>query len=298
MTDAESLRFPIYMPSRGRAGRSSTLSWLQRHAKPGTWDLTIVTSEPDAYRDAYPDLRVIPISQEAYDEYDYTPELVGKGHPDGGIARNTGWQDAIERGFTHHWSMDDNFTAVQAWHRGVRHWKGHLPMLGLRALEDFALRWSNLAAVSAEQAAFGSSRQTQAWTIPSRMYCCVLWRNDIKQRYRRGLNDDTILSLDVLEAGWLTASSRRVMAGKMPTGAGRVAGGMTDVYREAGFMRKFAEAARCHPKHIRLIPDFRGRPHHRIDYSAFKNRRLIEAPDGYWQEVAEALAARSGAPET
>jgi hypothetical protein len=271
-------RFPVYIPTRGRPEVQKTAGRL---LELGIHPVLVVEdAEHDAYAAANPECEVVVWPASYMDDYERTPEL--DPHPTTGAAHNFAWDHSRERGFTHHWIMDDNIqlfrqrrggkayaladAAPFRWHEAV--------MLRYRNLAGFALGLSHT---------FGSP---QPFTLNTRLYCAVLYRNDLHEsgiRWRRGLNDDTVVSLDILKTGyWCTAESHLLWILKQPTNRGqRIAGGMTDFYNvEGGFIKKAAEAVRLHPDCVKMANRY-GRVHHQIDYSQFKQRLIpVDAPAG------------------
>lgn len=210
------------------------------------------------------------------DEYEKTPEL--DPHPTTGAAHNFAWDHSREEGHTHHWIMDDNIQLFR--YRSAR--GKTMPLVDALPFiwhEDLMLRYKNLAGFALGLShTFGS----QPFQLNTRLYCATLYRNDLDGiRWRRGLNDDTVVSLDILKAGWCTAESHMLLILKQPTNRGqRMAGGMTEFYNvSGGFIRKAAEAIRLHPDCVKMVERY-GRVHHQIDYSQFKQRLiLVDTPD-------------------
>lgn len=269
-------RFPIYIPTKGRPERQMTADNLLGLGITPT--LVVCEDELDVYKRAQPDCQVIAFPPSYVDEYERTPEL--DPHPTTGAAHNFIWDHARAAGYSHHWAIDDN---IHHFHyrdqRGRVHQPRELPE-GHRAdpfrwHEELALRYRNLAGFSL---GLGHTFGSKPFTLNTRLYCSVLWRNDLDQsgiRWRRGLNDDTIVSLDILKTRyWCTAESHMLLGYKMPTSrTGRLDGGMTDFYAAGGFIRKSAEAVRVHPDCVRTVVRY-GRVHHRIDYSQFTQQLI------------------------
>lgn len=121
---------------------------------------------------------------------------------------------------------------------------------------------------------------TNRLVLNTRLYCSMLINNEMADdgiRWRRGYNEDTITSLDILKTGyWCTAQSYVVGIEKIETSrTGRLAGGMTQFYANGGFVRKANELVRCHPDVATVTVRFQ-RIHHHVDYKRF-TQRLIRA---------------------
>lgn len=264
-------RFPFYIPTKGRPGQQLTAARLLAIGITPT--LVVEDSEHDAYAAANPDCKVVVWPQRYMDEYERTPEL--DPHPTTGAAHNFAWDHSRELGYTHHWIMDDNIRRFC--YRGsdgkVRsHPPGPDPF---RWHEALMLRYRNLAGFSL---GLGGTYGGRPFTLNTRLYCATLYRNDLHEygiRWRRGLNDDTIVSLDILKTRyWCTAESHMLLGFKVPTSrTARLPGGMTDFYADGGFIRKAAEAVRVHPDCVRVVTRY-GRIHHHLDYSQFTQKLI------------------------
>lgn len=269
------MKFPVYIPTRGRPKNQITARALLALGVRPT--LVVEDAEHDAYEAANPDCDVVVWPQRYFDEYEKTPEL--DPHPTTGAAHNFAWDHAREAGWSHHWIMDDNiyyFTLKQNRRReravSTRPFIWH---------EEWAQRWQNLAGLCLTMTAFQRpGTATSPVVLNTRLYCATLYRNDLADygiRWRRGLNDDTIVSLDILKTGyWCTAQSYLLGIKKVGTSrGGRIKGGMTDFYAEGGFVRKSAELVRLHPDVCRTTERF-GRVHHYCNYKQF-TQQLIPA---------------------
>ena len=263
-------QYPFYIPTRGRPQHQLTARKLLRAGITPT--LVVEEAEHDAYAAANPDCRVLAWPQRYMDEYERTPEL--DPHPTTGAAHNFAWDHARDAGFTHHWVMDDNILLFK-----YRTEKGKvLSYPGAKWFywhEALMNRYQNLAGFSL---GLGHTFGAKPFSINTRLYCAVLYRNDLDRygiKWRRGLNDDTIVSLDILKTGyWCTAESHMLSMLKVGTSRmKRIPGGMTDFYADGGFIRKAAEAVRCHPDCVKMVSRY-GRVHHQIDYSQFKQRLI------------------------
>jgi hypothetical protein len=113
--------------------------------------------------------------------------------------------------------------------------------------------------------------------VGSRIYSCNLIRNEIPHRWRGRMNEDTILSLDMLKGGWQTILFNTFLAHKMRTQT--MTGGYTsEFYAKEGTKGKSEILVRLHPDVARHMMRY-GREHHYVDYSQFANMPLIKRPD-------------------
>jgi len=238
-------------------------------------------SEVDAYTEANPNCRVIAWEQKYFDEYEKTPEL--DPHPTTGAAHNFAWAHSLSEGFSHHWIMDDNIRYFLIRHNARRIRLGNAKALHWH--EEFIQKWRNLAGLSLAMSPFMLGKPIG---LNTRLYCATLYRNDLHEygiKWRRGLNDDTIVSIDILKTGyWCTAESRLVGIQKIGTSRkGRMSGGMTDFYADGGFIKKSAELVRLHPDCTKTVIRF-NRIHHVVDFSGFK-QQLVPVDANYVPKV-------------
>lgn len=280
MTSTAVPRFPLYIPSKSRAGITETPGNLDRMGV--DYLLVVEESQRDAYAAHHDPARLLtldPAFQRDYETLDDEPDDKPKGP---GPARNFIWQHAIEHGYSHHWVMDDNIRWFIRLHRNQR-----LVMLdgtGFHAMETFVLRYVNVAMAGPQYVMFAPSRSKfPPFVTGTRIYSCNLIRNDVPFRWRGRYNEDTILSLDVMKAGWNTVQFNAFLQRKAMTQT--IGGGNTEeFYKSEGTAPKTAMLARVHPDVTSVVWKY-GRPHHYVDYSSFKGMPLVRRP-GSDQEPA------------
>lgn len=269
-------RFPVYIPTRGRPQIQMTAGHLLAAGIHPT--LVVEDAEHDAYAAANPGCQIAVWPQRYFDDYEKTPEL--DPHPTTGAAHNFAWDHARDLGFSHHWIMDDNIKGFVTRNVGGKAGsKKGLSVPMFQWHEEAVPRFKNLAGMAL---GLGNTFGSRAFTLNTRLYCATLYRNDLHEwgiRWRRGLNDDTIVSLDILKTGyWCTAESHLLIIVKVGTSRKvRLEGGMTEFYAQGGFVRKLAEAVRLHPDCVKRSDRF-GRIHHTISYKQF-HQTLIRDPD-------------------
>ena len=167
--------------------------------------------------------------------------------------------------------VDDNINAFYRLHEN-RKLRCFNPAL-FRAMEDFCDRYANVAMAGPHYAFFvPHSQKKEPFTPNTRIYSCNLIRNDVPFRWRGRYNEDTILSLDMLKAGWCTVLFNAFLQGKMQTQS--MKGGNTDELYRDGTAAKSQMLVDVHPDVARLAWRF-GRVHHYVDYRRFRRLRLI-----------------------
>jgi hypothetical protein len=271
-------QFPIYIPSKGRAGLAYTIRTLAKLGVP--FHVVVEAQEVAAYRETlkYFDAGRLLVLDPAYQRgYDACMELPDDASRGPGPARNFAWDHAVsEYGAAWHWVMDDNIIDFWYYRTNMRWRAGDGAVL--RLMEDFTTRYSNVAMAGPHYRYFVPRRANRApFKINTRIYSCNLIRNDLPQRWRGRYNEDTILSLDLLKAGWCTIQFNAYLQDKLTTQL--LPGGNTDeFYAREGTMPKSQMLVQEHPDVAKLVMRY-GRPHHYVDYRPFANRRLILRPD-------------------
>ena len=278
-------QFPLYIPSKGRHEYMVTSKAL---SKMGVRHYVIAEpQEVDAYRRASSGLLcdIVELDLSFKENYELCDSLGLSKSTGPGPARNFAWEHSKNLGFDWHWVMDDNLQYFARMTRNERI-KTNSPAMW-RAMEDFVLRYKNvgMAGPNYSMFAFGASK-LPPFITNTRIYSCNLIRNDLIYRWRGRYNEDTILSLDMLKAGWCTIQFNAFLQGKMGTQV--LKGGNTDEfyhaegkvqqgqkYADTGTLAKSQMLVDVHPDLSRLVQKF-SRWHHAVDYSVFKNQKLIK----------------------
>ncbi len=251
-------RYPIYVPSKGRAFRPLT---IQRLTEMGV------------------DFRVV---VEPCDVEDYTPivprgkllvlpfENLGQGSIP---ARNWIWEHALSRGAKRHWIIDDNI--VRFYRKNFnRRIPTDSPAI-FRAAEDFTDRFENVAFSSLNNIAFARDwEKDPPYILNTRCYSITLINTYLPYRWRGRFNEDTDICLRALKDGLCTIQFNAFLADKVTTMT--MKGGNTDtVYATGDYRREFAESLKeQHPDCVEVAWKF-DRWHHQVDYSRFRRNELI-----------------------
>jgi hypothetical protein len=254
-------RYPIYIPSKGRAFRPLTIQRLTEMGIP--FNVVIEPEDEDEYRKVIPrqaTLLILPFSN------------LGQGSIP---ARNWIWEHAIAQGYQRHWIIDDNIVRFYRmnFNRRVPCWSPAI----FAAAEDFTDRFTNVALSGFNNIAFAPDRNPNAapFDLNTRIYSISLLNNSMPYRWRGRYNEDTDLCLRALKDGWCTVQFNAFLADKVTTMT--MKGGNTDtVYATSDHRLEFAESlVRNHPDVAKVAWKF-DRWHHEVDYSGFKGNRLIE----------------------
>lgn len=280
-------QFPLYIPSKGRSEYMVTSKALTvmgvRH------NVIVEAQEVQAYRDAIKrfDLLadIIELQPEFKETYDLCDSLGLSKSTGAGPARNSAWSHAIESGYSWHWVMDDNISGFFRLNKNLKV-PCRTPAFWC-AMEDFCLRYKNLAMAGPNYFFFAPRKTRQPpFVVNTRIYSCNLIRNDNPYRWRGRYNEDTILSLDMLKAGWCTILFNAFLQDKMETQ--KLSGGNTqelycaddkprkgEKYSRTGTIEKSQMMITTHKDVSKIVYRF-GRIHHHVDYRQFQKNKLIK----------------------
>jgi len=220
--------FPVYIVSKGRADSRLTSRALEFMKVP--YSIVVEKQEYDEYTAVIDPSKILILPQKYLDEYDTFDTLGNTKSKGPGAARNFVWDHSIEAGFAWHWVMDDN---LDAFHRLNRNVKDEVESGTIfRCAEDFVNRYENIAQAGLNYYSFcKSTEHATPYKLNTRIYSCLLIRNDIPYRWRGRYNEDTDLSLRVLKDGWCTLQFNAFLCGKVTTQ--RMSGGNTkEFYNE------------------------------------------------------------------
>lgn len=104
-----------------------------------------------------------------------------------------------------------------------------------------------------------------AFQVNTRMYSFILIRNSIKQRWRLSRNEDTVISMDVMEDDWKTLMLNTFLANKAATQKMK-GGNSSEIYQKEGTGYKSQVLYDAYPQYVELVERW-NRPHHFVDYN-------------------------------
>ncbi|HGY4714793.1 hypothetical protein ORL88_12275 [Klebsiella oxytoca] len=273
-------KFPLYIVSKGRSESRLTAKTLERLQVP--YFIVIEEQEYVQYSAVIDKEKILVLDKKYQHEYDTFDELGLTKSVGPGAARNFVWDHSIAGGYPWHWVMDDNIRAFYRLHKNKRLRVGDGTIF--RCMEDFVLRYENVAMAGPNYYMFAPDRQKcPPFITNTRIYSCNLIRNDSPFRWRGRYNEDTDLSLRMLKAGWCTIQFNAFLQNKVATQ--KIKGGNTaEFYAQEGTYNKSRMQVEMHPDVSRMVFKF-GRVHHHVDYSRFKSLRLrlrsdIQITDG------------------
>lgn len=264
-------RYPIYIVSKGRWDSRLTSKALEQMNVP--YSIIVEKSEYEEYCAMIDPLKVLILPKEYLDSYETCDALGNEKGKGPGAARNYAWDHSVSLGFKRHWVMDDN---LDAFHRLNRNEKFEsLTGAVFLAQEEFVDRYENVAISGPNYYSFVKKTDKVApFILNTRIYSCLLIKNDIPYRWRARYNEDTDLSLRVLKDGYCTIQFNAFLCGKVTTQ--RMSGGNTkEFYKEEGTKPKSEMLEKLHPDVAKVVWRF-NRWHHHVDYSLFKKNKLIK----------------------
>jgi hypothetical protein len=266
-------RYPIFIPTKSRARIATTPRFLDSIGVP--YRLVVEAAQHDEYAEHFDIEKLIVLDPEYQKQYPICDddEITSKGS---GPARNFIWDYSTAEGWDWHWIMDDNIRLFARLHDNQRIVVGDGTIF--HAMESFLTRYSNVAMGGPHYWMFAPSRvKSPPFVVGTRVYSCNLIRNSVPFRWRCRYNEDTILSLDMLKAGWATVQFFAFLQWKTPTQ--NYPGGNTEAfYSVKGTLPKSQMLVREHPDVAKVVWRF-GRWHHYVDYSRFRKLNLILDPN-------------------
>ena len=262
--------FPLYIVSKGRAATRYTARALDALGVP--YRVIVEAHERDTYAAVIDPKRLLVLPLEYQRDYDTCDALGSTKSKGPGAARNFAWDCAIAQGADWHWVLDDNIKRFYRLNKNLKTPVGDGTIF--RCMEDFCLRYTNVAMAGPNYFAFASRKSVMPPFVPNtRIYSCNLIRNDVPYRWRGRYNEDTDLSLRMLKDGWCTVQFNAFLQEKLTTQT--VAGGChKDFYSKEGTLPKSQMQVALHPDVSKLVHRF-GRWHHAVDYRPFRGNKLI-----------------------
>lgn len=198
----------------------------------------------------------------------------------GGIpARNWVWEHALSEGHERHWILDDNLREFYRLHQNMKYRTDSGATFA--ACEDFVDRYTNVALAGMQYELLTPRKKSSPPFIANtRIYSCILIKNDIPYRWRGRYNEDTDLSLRALKDGWCTILFCAFLADKVATMT--MKGGNTEALykldgQKDGRLLMAQSLQQQHPDVTKIVWKW-GRWQHQVDYRPFKGNRLIRKP--------------------
>jgi hypothetical protein len=254
-------RYPVYIISKGRWESRQTVKALEKMNM--FYRVVIEPQEYDQYAEFIDPNRIckLPFSN------------LGQGSIP---ARNWVWEHSMKRKAKRHWILDDNIKDFYYLNRNlkVRVTSGTI----FKVAEDFVDRYENVA-LSGFNYELLTPRKEKCppFYLNTRVYSCILIKNDIPYHWRGKYNEDTDLSLRALKDGWCTILFNAFLADKM--GTMRMKGGNTDqLYIQDedfdGRLEMAKSLQKQHPDVVEVVWKW-GRWQHHVNYKIFFERNKL-----------------------
>lgn len=265
-------QFPVYIVSKGRWETRLTSKHLESIRVP--YHVVIEEQEFAQYAAVIDKAKLLVLDKAYQRDYEPLMKLAPDDSRGSGPARNFAGDHARATGAAWHWVMDDNIWQFLRFNNNCKIPLGDGTML--RAVEDFVLRYKNIGMAGPQYETFCHRKLDThpPYIINSRIYSCNLIRNDLPFRWRGRYNEDTILSLDMLKAGWCLVLFNALLQQKAHTLT--MKGGNTEEIYKGGQknLEKSQMLVAAHPDCCRVTRRFK-RWHHHVDYGIFKKNGLI-----------------------
>jgi hypothetical protein len=263
--------YPIYIVSKGRWDTRLTSKALEKANIP--YYIIVEKQEYQYYANVIDPKKILILPTEYQEKYDTCDDLGSSKSKGPGPARNYAWEHSIALGAKWHWVMDDNIKVFNRLNRNkmVQVTSGAI----FKASEDFVNRYENVAISGFNYDFFVQSKQQHPpYIMNTRIYSCLLIRNDIPYRWRGRYNEDTDLSLRALKDKFCTIQFNTFLQEKAQTQT--IKGGNTqEFYEKEGTLPKSKMLEDLHPDVAKVVWKF-NRWHHHVDYRPFKKNRLIK----------------------
>lgn len=249
-------KYPIYIISKGRAQNRPTSKALESLKIP--YKIVIEPQEYDQYSAVIDKSKIIklPFSN------------LGKGSIP---ARNWVLDHSRLSGEKRHWILDDNISGfgTQKYGRRVKTNCGDF----FNLCEQFVDRYKNIT-IAGIRYRFHHNYTKSPYILNTRVYSCMLIDNNIKYKWRGIYNEDTDLCIRVLKNKSCTILFTWCYCDKSATMT--VSGGNTDtLYKGNGRLKMAQSLKKQHPEIVKITRKW-NRYQHQVDYSNFKENKLVK----------------------
>jgi hypothetical protein len=266
--------FPIYIPSLGRYDCSLTANALNSLGI-DNYFIIVEEQEYEDYARYHSKERLLILDPQYIANYETLDGLGTSKRVGSGAARNFAWDHSISNGYTWHWILDDNISGFARFYDNK---KVRIKTSAIfPILENHTLRFSNVG-MSGMNYRFFAVQNRPAFQLNTRVYSCIFIRNDVPFRWRGRLNEDTILSLDMILGGYNTLLYNVFLIDKLATQTLK-GGNYEAFYKNDGTYDKTKLLCDVHPQYAKMTTRF-NRTHHSVNYRQFENIRPLELVEG------------------
>lgn len=259
--DKPSLKYPIYIVSKGRWERPLTARFL---IKDGIdFKIAVEPQEYEKYCESLGERYVLklPFSNLGLGSYP---------------ARNYVWEHSMRGGHKRHFVFDDNIYGFNRMNKGLRKSCHSYP--AFKTLEEFTDRFDNVAISGFNYSCFATRNTRKPFYLNAHVYSGILINNEIPYRWRLKYNEDVDLCLQALHNKWCTILLNAFLIKKVSTTAKMKGGNQDELYKNNDHHKKMLKTKSLEvmwPKYVRTIFRF-GRPHHQISWGKHFRQPLKE----------------------
>ena len=210
-----SVRYPVYIISKGRAERAITARAFLKENLPFT--IAVEPQEYDSYCKTIPKKFVakLPFSN------------LGMGSTP---ARNWCWENSIQRGAKRHFIFDDNIYGFYRLDHGKR--VNCESLEALSSCENFIDRYANIGVAGFNYSMFLTRETDKAFYMNCHVYSGLLINNEIPFRWRLKYNEDVDLCLQALHTRrWCTVALNIYSIKKVSTTSKMKGGNQAEIGR-------------------------------------------------------------------
>jgi len=273
-------RYPIYIPSKGRAGRSETARLFDSEGVP--YLVVVEPQEVDAYAQRIDKSKLVVLPEN-----------------DQGLvySRNFCKQHSIDSGAERHWQFDDDIRLIG---RMYKRYRLRIDAgIALAECENFVERYENVGLASLNHIGFLPPKmRIPPFYLNARCYTCFLMWNELPNTFRNRYNEDTDMTLQVLAAGYCTIlfNTFYMQTGSTNSG-GKITvatGGQADHYAGDGRLRMSRAMEVQWPRIVKTTRKF-GRPQHKVHSNWMRfDTPLIRRSDIDWEALEAAGPSELG----
>ena len=202
------MKYPIYIPSKGRCDNALTAPMLEKFGIP--FYLVVEDREYQMYANRFGTKNVL--------------NLGGNDYGDVAFARNFIINHALKNGHEFHWQMDDDIAGVMSV-RGKQTLTENARTV-LSSVEQFVDQYVNVAMAGLGSSVFGRLA-SKPYAFNKFAYTCFLLKSETRCHFTRGVEEDLDFNLQLLTNEWCTVQFNQYLFKWATTGTRK--GGYTEL---------------------------------------------------------------------
>lgn len=208
------MKYPIFIPSKGRVGITKTTELLSRENIP--FKVVVEPQEYDEYRKVFTEEQLL---------------CLDRNNGKLGYSRHFIKNYAKNNGYEYHWQIDDNIPNFRIRENGSN--IKQPASLVLKPIEDYVERFDNVGICGLRHSVFAWTMNDE-YTYNNQCVSCVLVKSDTKSNYRFDppIVEDTDFTLQILYEGYSTIIFNRHIFDK--PAQGKLKGGCSTDYNSGG----------------------------------------------------------------